>query len=297
MSIELSTKKNKAILMKMKLFGILIMLGILMATGICAQTTTTTIPDCCYEEGCSVSPDGAYAYYDVEYNEQEPNIVKFENPKDAPENGNDFQLGEEGRFETDTFTIVVDEEIGDLTVYTKAATVTGEVLFEGYLSGVCDTQDTGNGFLITIVSITYDEQTGYYTYVISVTAFCPDHALSNVKFDFGEGSEVLSATSGFLTGSAIIDPVESPGIAFRECGFSTASEEECDIELICGGTTTTTSSTTTTTSSTSSTSSSTTSTTEKPQNGEIPEFTTEGLTTIGIIAAVALVAIYLLKKK
>ena len=90
---------------------------------------------------------------------------------------------------------------------------------------------------------------------------------------------------------------------FSFCGWPWEQiNGEKDVSADCCTTTTTSSTTTTiptttTTQPTTTTTVPTTTTTEKPQNGDIPEFTTEGLTTIGIIAAVALVAIYLLKKK
>lgn len=126
-------------------------------------------------------------YYKVVYDISEYNhrVVKFENC--IYENGEEANLGEDGKVETDTFVINVLGGYDAVRVKEKAGTKWGY----SNLIGVGDTAVDENGFTIKLVSIT-DIGGGQKQYTITVTSDnvpgggCGGtKALSLIKFDFG----------------------------------------------------------------------------------------------------------------
>ncbi|MFP3975369.1 MAG: prepilin-type N-terminal cleavage/methylation domain-containing protein [Chloroflexota bacterium] len=142
------------------------------------------------DETFTTPAEGEEITYTVEHNPKNTSgCIKFE---DAEPEG----LGEDGANETDTFVIEVNNAGTSVNVTTKAGSQNsgkGQGKGQGqggsassYLQGVGDFTTDDLGFTITLVEIDGN------TYTLTVESVSNNHALSHVKFCFGDGADVQS---------------------------------------------------------------------------------------------------------
>ena len=146
-------------------------------------------------------------YYVVVIN-GDPNIIKFEDCED--EYGNEYNLGEDGLVQTDTFVIRAIGGSVKVTTVTKAGG--GEAT--SILHGIGDSVIDDNGFTITLVDIV-DIGGDEKEYTITVTSddvpggHGGTKALSHVEFDFGKYCSVEVNAGATVTAESIWDPLEA----------------------------------------------------------------------------------------
>ncbi|MFO7870660.1 MAG: hypothetical protein R6V03_04420 [Kiritimatiellia bacterium] len=116
----------------------------------------------------------------VVYNEVElssgGSAIKFGNPTEC--------LGEDGREETDTFTIQADNAGLTVSVTTKAGTEEAAVILNGNGAAATDSL----GFEVRLASVVGSE------YTLTVRSASSARALSHVEFDFGADAAITSPT-------------------------------------------------------------------------------------------------------